>query len=76
MLTSKEHKEIKVGDLVEVLPGRSLQCIVTSLDAWDHIELDGLTLRRNMPDCVMLSHPLYGPTPMHKDYVEVISESR
>ena len=69
---SGEKKEIKVGDLVEVLPGRTLRCIVTSLDAWDHIDLGGAYLA----DCVRISHPTYGPAAMHRDYVEVISESR
>ena len=69
---SNGKKEIKVGDLVEVLPGRSLQCIVTSLEAWDHIDIGGAYLA----DCVTLSHPLNDSFAMHKDYVEVISESR
>ncbi len=76
MWTSKENNEIKVGDLVEVLPGRSLRCIVTSLDAWDRIEMNGEIIPRHLPDCVTISHPSYGPTAMHRDYVEVISESR
>ncbi len=74
---SSEKKEIKVGDLVEVLPGRSLKgCVVTSLDAWDRIEMNGEIIPRYLPDCVTISHPTYGPAAMHRDYVEVISESR
>ena len=59
---------MKVGDLVTVAPAHASMYLLVDTRAYDMGQL--------LPDCVMLMHPSYGPMPMERGLVRVVSESR